>query len=110
MTTSHPEQMDLLSWTPPRGPAKVLAFPLHRSHGATAVLARNIVDLRRPDRTGRLNTLRNQTRKRLEPFIGKEAADHYADQYVRTVRAHFGYLDRASDTSSRGPDGGPRAA
>lgn len=100
-------QLDLLTWTPPRGPAEIVAFPLHRSHGATAGIARAIVDLRRPDRTGKLNKLRNATRKQLEPLIGKEEAAAAADRYIRTIRAHFVYLDKTE--ASEGP-GGPQAA
>lgn len=103
MTTSHPEQMDLLSWTPPRGPAEVIAFPLHRSHGCTAGVARQIVDLRRPDRTGKLNALRNRTRKQLESLVGKDDAADLADRYVRIIRAHFSYLERHDGDASDGP-------
>lgn len=99
------DQLDLLTWTPPRGPAVILAFPLHRSHGATAGIARAIVDLRRPDRTGKLNKLRNSTRKQLEPLIGKDEADAAADRYIRTIRAHFSYLEKQEGASD-----GPTAA
>lgn len=107
------DQLDLLSWTPPtppRGPAEIVAFPLHRSHGATAGVARQIVDLRRPDRTGKLNTLRNRTRKHLEPLVGKERAAVLTERYLKTVRAHFSYLARDDGNTTHGPDGGPRAA
>ena len=82
------EQLSLLDWRPP---AEILPFPLHRSHGATAGVARSIVLLDIPKRTGRLNTIRSQTRKRLAPFIGEDRADEAADAYVRMVRVHFDY-------------------
>ena len=98
-----PDQLDLLSWTPPRGPAEIIPFPLHRSHGATAGIARQIVDLRRPDRTGKLNTLRNRMKKQLETLVGKEEAAILSDRYVKTIRAHFAYLERHDGTASDGP-------
>lgn len=82
------EQLSLLDWKPP---AEILPFPLHRSHGATAGVARSIVLLDIPKRTGRLNTMRSQVRKRLAPLVGGDRADAAADSYVRMVRVHFGY-------------------
>jgi cytochrome c553 len=97
------DQLDLLSWKRPRGPAEIVPFPLHRSHGATAGIARQIVDMRRPDRTGKLNRLRNSTRKELEPLVGKETAAILSDRYVKTIRAHFAYLEKPDGTASDGP-------
>ncbi|MET3775033.1 hypothetical protein ABID20_000576 [Rhizobium alvei] len=82
------EQLSLLDWRPP---AEILPFPLHRSHGATAGVARSIVSLDVPKRTGRLNTLRSQIRKRLTPLVGTDRADEAADEYLRMIRAHFNY-------------------
>lgn len=96
-------QLDLLSWVPSRGPAEIVAFPLHRSHGATAGVARQIVDMRRPDRTAKLNRLRNSTRKQLEPLVGKEEAAILADRYLKVVRAHFSYIEKHDGTASDGP-------
>lgn len=82
------EQLSLLDWKPP---GEILAFPLHRSHGATAGVARSIVYLDIPKRTGRLNTMRSQIRKRLAPLVGADRADEAADVYVRMIRVHFDY-------------------
>jgi hypothetical protein len=82
------EQLSLLDWRPP---AEILPFPLHRSHGATITYARSIVNLDTPKRSGKLNSLRAQTRKRLEPFIGPDAADVAADDLIRVIKVGFAY-------------------
>lgn len=82
------EQLFLLDW---KAPINVLPFPLHRSHGATAGVAKEIVLLDTAKRTGRLNSLRAQTRKRLAPVVGQEQADRIADDLVRMVRVQIAY-------------------
>ena len=84
------EQLSLLDWRPP---AEILPFPLHRSHGATIAVARSIVNLETAKRSGRLNSLRAQTRKRLEPLIGLERADKAADDLVRMIKIAFVYCE-----------------
>ena len=84
------EQLSLLDWRPP---AEVLPFPLHRSHGATIAVARSIVNLETAKRSGRLNSIRAQTRKRLEPFIGPDRADKAADDLVRVIKIGFAYCE-----------------
>jgi hypothetical protein len=44
-------------------------------------------------RSGRLNSLRAQTRKRLEPLIGLDAADKAADDLIRVIKIGFAYCD-----------------
>jgi hypothetical protein len=87
------EQLSLLDW---RRPAEVVPFPFHRSHGATIAVARSIVNLETAKRSGRLNSLRAQTRKRLEPLIGFDAADKAADDLVRKIKIGFEYCERSS--------------
>lgn len=82
------EQFSLLDWKPP---AEVVPFPSHRSHGATAMVARAIADMETAKRTGRLNSLRAQTRKRMEPIFGTDTAERAADDLVRMVRIHMAY-------------------
>jgi hypothetical protein len=82
------EQMSLLDWKPP---AEVVPFPFHRSHGATIAVARSIVNLETAKRSGRLNSLRAQTRKQLEPLVGLDAADRAADDLIRVIKIGFGY-------------------
>lgn len=84
------EQLSLLDWRPP---AEVLPFPLHRSHGATIAVARSIVNMETAKRSGRLNSIRAQTRKRLEPLIGAERADQVADDLVRVIKIGFAYCE-----------------
>lgn len=84
------EQLSLLEW---RLPAEIVPFPLHRSHGATIAYARSIVAMEIPKRSGKLNSLRAQTRKRLEPFIGPDAADAAADDLIRVIKVGFAYCD-----------------
>lgn len=95
------EQLSLLDWRPK---ADILPFPFHRSHGLTAVAARSMVDIETPKRTGRLNSLRAQIRKRLEPLIGAHAADDAADAYVRMIRIHFAYCERRPFSSPKPVD------
>ena len=92
------EQLSLLDWRPP---ADILPFPLHRSHGLTACAARALADVDTPKRTGRLNSLRAQTRRRLEPLIGADAAEDAADAYVRMIRIHFAYCERRPFSSPK---------
>lgn len=87
------EQLSLLDWRPP---AEIVPFPLHRSHGATITFARSIVDLETSKRSGKLNSLRAQTRKRLEPFIGQDAADAAADDLIRVIKVGFSYCEKSS--------------
>ena len=89
------EQLSLLDWKPP---AEIVAFPLHRAHGATAGVARAIMDLETAKRTGRLNSIRAQTRKRMEPLFGAERAEKIADDLVKAIRLQIMYreLSRAS--------------
>lgn len=82
------EQLSLLDWKPP---AEVLPFPLHRSHGATIAVARSMVNLETAKRSGQLNSIRAQTRKRLEPFIGLGRADQAADDLIRMIKIGFAY-------------------
>ncbi|GLR54347.1 hypothetical protein KYK30_32040 [Shinella yambaruensis] len=84
------EQLSLLDW---RLPAEILPFPLHRSHGATIAVARSIVNLETAKRSGRLNSIRAQTRKRLEPLIGLDRADKAADDLVRMIKIGFAYCE-----------------
>lgn len=84
------EQLSLLEW---KAPAAILPFPLHRSHGATACVARSMVSLETPKRTGRLNSLRSQTRKRLESLIGADRAEQAADDLIRMIRIQFAYCE-----------------
>lgn len=82
------EQLSLLDWRPP---AEILPFPSHRSHGMTVCVARNIMNLETAKRTGRLNSLRAQTRKRMEPLFGDERADKIADDLLRMIRIQIAY-------------------
>lgn len=93
------EQMDLLMWRPP---AEIIAFPLHRSHGATAGTAKAIIDLEKPARTGRLNSIRSQTRKCMEPVFGRERAEKIADALLRQIKVQITY--REYDRGMRRPD------
>ena len=86
------EQLSLLEWRPP---AEILAFPSHRSHGATIAVARSIVNLETSKRSGRLNSLRAQTRKRLEPLLGFDAADIAADNLIRAIKVGFAYCENS---------------
>lgn len=86
------EQLSLLDW---RAPAEILPFPLHRSHGATIAYARSIVNLETAKRSGRLNSLRAQTRKHLEPLVGFEEADAAADELVRAIKVGFAYCENS---------------
>lgn len=92
------EQLSLLDWKPP---AEVLPFPSHRSHGATAMVARAIADMETAKRTGRLNSLRAQTRKRMEPIFGTETAERAADDLVRMVRIHLAYCGNLNRPSHK---------
>lgn len=84
------EQLSLLEW---KASAVIVPFPLHRSHGATAGVARSMVNLETPKRTGRLNSLRSQTRKRLESLIGADRAEQAADDLIRMIRIQFAYCE-----------------
>ena len=84
------EQLSLLDW---RRPAEILPFPSHRSHGATAGVARAIMNLETAKRTGRLNSIRAQTRKRMEPLFGAEQAEKIADDLVRAIRIQIMYRE-----------------
>lgn len=86
------EQLSLLDWRPP---AELLPYPSHRSHGATAGVAKVIMDLDKPKRTGRLNSLRAQTRKRMEPLFGAERADKIADDLITVIRAQIAHREAA---------------
>ncbi|MCQ1778249.1 hypothetical protein NOJ05_13660 [Neorhizobium galegae] len=86
------DQLSLLDWRPP---AEVLPFPSHRSHGATIAVARSIVNLETAKRSGRLNSLRAQTRKRLEPFLGFDDADKAADDLIRAIKVGFAYCENS---------------
>lgn len=92
-------QLDLFDWKPP---AEVVPFPMARSHGLTAGAAKAIIDLEKPARTGRLNSIRAQTRKRLEPLFGKDRADRMADDLVRGIKLQITY--REIDRGIRRPD------
>lgn len=93
------DQLDLFDWKPP---AEIVPFPLHRSHGATAGAAKAIIDMEKPARTGRLNSIRAQTRKRMEPIFGKERAEKIADDLVSRIRIQIIY--REFDRGMRKPD------
>ncbi|SCB16596.1 hypothetical protein [Rhizobium hainanense] len=93
------EQLDLLSWKPP---AEIVPFPLHRSHGATAGAAKAIIDLDKPARTGRLNSIRVQTRKQMELIFGKERAEKIADDLISRIKTQIRY--REIDRGVRRPD------
>ncbi|MDP9572680.1 UNVERIFIED_ORG: hypothetical protein J2W66_003173 [Agrobacterium larrymoorei] len=86
------EQLSLLDWPP----AEVLPFPFHRSHGATIAVARSIVNIETAKRSGKLNSIRAQTRKRLEPLIGVEQADKAADDLIRAIKVGFAYCENAT--------------
>jgi hypothetical protein len=94
------EQLSLLDW---RLPAEILPFPLHRSHGATIAYARTIYDLDTPKRSGKLNSLRAQTRKRFEPLIGPDAAEAAADDLIRVIKVGFAYCDSSIPKPSKVP-------
>jgi hypothetical protein len=47
-------------------------------------------------RTGRMNSLRAQTRKRLAPIIGQEEADALADDLLRMVRIQIAFRQMSS--------------
>ncbi|WP_139790609.1 hypothetical protein [Rhizobium rhizosphaerae] len=94
------EQLSLLDWRPP---AEVVPFPFHRSHGATIAVSRSIVDLETAKRSGRLNSLRAQTRKRLEPLIGFDAADKAADDLIRGIKIGFAYCESPHLRKQRTP-------
>lgn len=87
------EQLSLLDWKPP---AEVLPFPLHRSHGSTIAVARSIVSLETSKRSGKLNSIRAQTRKRLEPLIGLDCADKAANDLIRMIKIGFAYCEPPS--------------
>jgi hypothetical protein len=87
------EQLSLLDWYPP---AKVLPFPFHRSHGSTIAVARSIVNIETAKRSGRLNSIRAQTRKRLEPLVGFEEADKVADDLIRAIKVGFAYCEKTT--------------
>lgn len=87
------EQLSLLDW---RQPAEILPFPFHRSHGLTAHVARAIAHVETAKRTGRLNSIRAQTRKRMEPVFGADMADKIADDLVRMVRIQLAYQEPSS--------------
>lgn len=84
------EQMSLLEWN---RPADIVAFPFHRSHGASIVVSRSIVFMETAKRSGKLNSLRAQTRKRLEPLVGLDAADKAADDLIRSIKIGFAYFE-----------------
>lgn len=86
------EQMSLLDWN---RPADVVAFPFHRSHGATIAVSRSIVHMETAKRSGKLNSLRAQTRKRLEPLVGIDAADKAADDLIRLIKVGFAYFENS---------------
>lgn len=86
------EQMSLLEWN---RPADVLAFPFHRSHGATIAVSRSIVHMETAKRSGKLNSLRAQTRKRLEPLLGFDEADKAADDLIRAIKVGFAYFENS---------------
>ncbi|MEY9377562.1 hypothetical protein [Rhizobium leguminosarum] len=82
------DQLSLLDW---KSSAEVLPFPFHRSHGATAGVAKAVMRLDGPKRTGRLNSLRAQIRKRMEPLIGADRANTIADDLLRMIRIQIAY-------------------
>lgn len=84
------EQLSLLEWRPP---AEIVSFPLHRAHGATAGAARAIMDLETAKRTGKLNSIRAQTRKRMETLFGAERAEKIADDLVKAIRLQIMYRE-----------------
>lgn len=83
------EQLSLLDWRPP---AEILPFPAHRSHGLTAGIARSMMELETAKRTGKLNSIRAQTRKRLQHIVGLEQADRLAEDHIRMIRIQSAYL------------------
>jgi hypothetical protein len=83
------EQLSLLDWRPP---AEIVPFPAHRSHGCTVGAARAMARLETAKRTGKMNSLRAQTRKRLEPFVGADRAEQLADDLVRMIKVQSSYL------------------
>ncbi|TKV76741.1 hypothetical protein D0C28_14330 [Rhizobium sp. AU243] len=87
------EQLSLLDWYPP---AEILPFPFHRSHGATIAVARSIVNIETAKRSGKLNSIRSQTRKRLEPLIGFDQADKAADDLIRAIKVGFAYCENTA--------------
>lgn len=95
---SH-EQLDLLSWKPP---AEIIPFPLHRSHGATAGTAKNIIDLDKPARTGKLNSIRAQTRKRMTALFGSDIAEKMANALINRIKLQITY--REFERGTRRPD------
>lgn len=82
------EQLSLLDWN---RSAEVLPFPFHRSHGATARVARSLLNLEVPKRTGRLNSMRAQLRKHMEPLFGADRADEIAAELIRMIRIQIVY-------------------
>lgn len=84
------EQLSLLDWRPP---ADILPFPAHRSHGLTVGIARSLAGLETAKRTGKMNSIRAQTRKRLQPLIGPELAEKLADDQIRMIRIQSAYLN-----------------
>jgi hypothetical protein len=59
----------------------------------TAGTAKAIIDLDKPSRTGKLNSIRSQTRKAMTPLFGKERAEAIADDLVRCIRAQISYRE-----------------
>ncbi len=92
-------QLDLFNWKPR---AEILPFPLHRSHGATAGAAKRIIDMATPARTGKLNSIRAQTRKHMELVFGRERAEKIADDLVDRIKTQILY--REYDRGVRKPD------
>jgi len=83
------EQLSLLEW---KAPAEIIVFPFHRSHGMTVCAARAIAPLDTAKRTGRLNAIRTQIRKRLTPLVGPDHADVAADDLLRMIRIQSVYV------------------
>lgn len=98
-TAEMSEQLDLLSWRPP---AEIIPFPVSRAHGLTAGTAKQIINMDKPARTGRLNSIRNQTRKRFELIFGKEQAEQIADDLINRIKIQIKY--REVDRGLRRPD------
>ncbi|NTJ63517.1 hypothetical protein G6M50_38205 [Agrobacterium rhizogenes] len=89
------KQLDLLDW---RAPAEVIPFPMARSHGLTAGIAKQIMHLDKPTRTGKLNSIRARTRKQMEPLFGAVRAEKIADDLVTRIKIQirFREIDRGS--------------
>ncbi|MBX4909048.1 MULTISPECIES: hypothetical protein [Rhizobium] len=97
------EQLSLLDW---KSSAEVLPFPFHRSHGATAGVARAVMRLDAPKRTARLNSLRAQTRKRMEPLFGADQAEAIADSLIRVIRIQIAYHENLNPPLPKQSNGG----